>query len=181
MRRSVMPILITALIVALLDAAFAITFYWNVLGASGFTRIFQSIASGWLGKAALTGGANTVALGAVTHFAVALGWTLVYAAVVRRASPVRRLVTTTNGQLTVGLLFGAAIWLFMDFVVMPLSRATATPPDSWRFYGMLAWHILGVGPPIVLLTERAPALTSGHGRRGATAASASGRRASSPL
>jgi hypothetical protein len=157
MRLSGMPILITALVVALLDAAFAISFYWNVLGASGFTRIFQSIASGFLGKAALAGGGGAVALGAITHFGVALGWTLVYAFLLRRAAPIRELVKTTRGQLVVGLLFGAGIWLFMDFVVMPLSHATPTPPSSWRFYGMLAWHILGVGPPIVLLTERAPA------------------------
>ena len=152
-----MQILFTALVVAVLDAAFAIAYYWNVLGARMFTRLFQSIATGWLGKAALSGGSDVIALGAITHFIVALGWTMVYAFLLRRIGAIESAVKTTRGQLVVGLVFGGCIWLFMSFVVMPLSRGTPSSPLAWRFYGMLAWHMIGVGPPIVFLTERAPA------------------------
>jgi uncharacterized membrane protein YagU involved in acid resistance len=47
------------------------------------------------------------------------------------------------------MIYGIIIWLAMDFVVIPLSRATPTPVANWRFWAMLAWHALGVGLPIV--------------------------------
>jgi hypothetical protein len=152
-----MQTLMTALVVAILDAAFAIAYYWNVLHASTPARVFRSIASGFLGKAAQTGGNEVIALGVVTHYVVALCWTLSYVLVVRRLPIVTRLVRTTGGQVAAGMIFGALGYCVMNFVIIPLSRATPQSPASWRFYGMIAWHMVGVGLPIVMLTERAPA------------------------
>jgi hypothetical protein len=152
-----MQTLMTALVIAVLDAAFAIAYYWNVLGAATPARVFKSIAAGWLGKAASTGGSEVVALGVVSHYLVALAWTLSYALVVRKLPIVARMVRTTGGQVAVGIVFGALGYLFMDFVVIPLSHAGQQSPASWRFYGMVAWHMVGIGLPIVMLTERAPA------------------------
>ncbi len=152
-----MQTLMTALVVAVLDAAFAIAYYWNVLGAATPARVFKSIASGWLGKAAYTGGNEVIALGVVSHYLVALCWTLSYILILRKLPIVAAMVRTPNGQIALGLIFGALGYLFMDFVVIPLSHAGQQSPASWRFYGMVAWHMIGIGLPIVLLTERAPA------------------------
>jgi uncharacterized membrane protein YagU involved in acid resistance len=151
-----MQTLMTALVVAVLDAAFAISYYWNVLGANTPARVFKSIAAGWLGKAAYTGGNEVLALGIVSHYLVALCWTLSYIIVVRKLPIVANMVRTTGGQIAVGFAFGALGYLFMDFIIIPLSHAGQQSPASWRFYGMVAWHMVGVGVPIVMLTERAP-------------------------
>jgi hypothetical protein len=152
-----MPILAVALLVAILDGAFAVLYYVNVLGGAAFRRVWQSVASGWIGKASFDGGAATVSLGLATHLLVALSWTLVYTFVVQRLAIVERLTKTPGGRILVGVAFGAFIWCFMDFVVIPLSQAKQSPPTSWRFWGMLAWHMIGVGPPLVWFTRPARA------------------------
>jgi hypothetical protein len=41
----------------------------------------------------------------------------------------------------------------MNFVVVPFSRARVSSPANWRFWGMLAWHKIGVGPLLVWFTR----------------------------
>lgn len=148
-----MPPLAVALLVAVLDGAFAVLYYVNVLGAAAFRRIWQSVASGWLGKASFDGGNATVALGLATHLLVALGWTLGYTFVAQRLDIVQKYTATPRGRILVGVIFGAMIWLTMNFVVVPFSRAHVSSPANWRFWGMLAWHMIGVGPPLVWFTR----------------------------
>ncbi len=148
-----MPILGVALLVAVLDGSFAVLYYVNVLGAAAFRRVWQSVASGWIGKASFDGGAATVSLGLATHLFVALTWTLFYTFVVQRLAIVERLVKTPRGRILVGVIFGAFIWLFMNYAVVPLSQARQSSATSWRFWGMLAWHMIGVGPPLVWFTR----------------------------
>ena len=148
-----MPIFAVALLVAFLDGTFAVLFYVNVLGAAAFRRIWQSVASGWIGKASFDGGSATIALGLATHLMVAVGWTLGYTLVAQRLEFVKRLTSTTRGKLLVGALYGATIWLTMDFVVIPLSQARQLPPTTWRFWGQLVWHMIGVGPALVWFTR----------------------------
>jgi hypothetical protein len=152
-----MPILAVALLVAVLDGAFAVLYYVNVLGVAAFRRVWQSVASGWIGKSSFDGGAATVSLGLATHLLVALIWTLVYTFGVQRVAFVERLVRTPRGRIVVGVVVGAFIWCFMDFVVIPFSQAKQSPPNNWRFWGMLAWHMIGVGPPLVWFTRPRPA------------------------
>ena len=137
------------LTVAVLDALFAIVLYVVVLHATTPARVFQSIASGLLGKASYSGGASTVALGVVCHLTVAFGWTLIFYVASRRIDSIRELLRTNAGSIAVGLAYGVFIWLAMDFVVLRVSRATPTPVANWRFWAMLAWHAVGVGLPMV--------------------------------
>jgi len=148
-----MPILGVAVLVAVLDGTFAVLYHVNVLGAAAFRRVWQSVASGWIGKASFDGGPATVSLGLATHLLVALIWTLIYTFVVQRVGFVERRIQTPRGRILVGLVFGAFIWCFMDFAVIPLSQARQSPPTNWRFWGMLAWHMIGVGPPLVWFTR----------------------------
>ncbi len=148
-----MPILGVALLVALLDGSFALLYYVNVLGAAAFRRVWQSVASGWMGKASFDGGAASVSLGLATHLLVAFIWTLVYTFFVQRLPTVERLVKTPRGRILVGVVYGAFIWLFMNYAVVPLSQAHQSSASNWRFWGMLAWHMIGVGPPLVWFTR----------------------------
>lgn len=147
-------ILRTALIIAVLDGAFAIATVWSRLGTAAPARVMKAVASGVLGKAAATGGSGTVLLGMLCHFTVALGWTIGYALIARRLPFVQRLVQTNRGTWIAAGIYGACMWLGMCYVVIPLSQATAIPPDNWRFWANFVWHIVGLGPIIVFLTEQ---------------------------
>ncbi len=139
--------------VAVLDGAFAVAIYVYVLHACSTAQLMQSIASALLGPAAFRGGGATVALGLALHSAVAYGWTLVYATVRAASGRLRELTATIRGTLAAGAIFGVFIWLAMDLLVVPLTRARMTPIGSPLFAIMLAWHAAGVGIPISLIVR----------------------------
>ena len=172
-----MPILATALIVAILDGLFPIVANFNRLHWAAPRRVFQSVAAGVLGRPSFDGGLTTALLGVCLHFTIALIWTSIYVLIVRRLGFIQRLVTTTGGTLLVGSIYGALIWCSMDFIVIPLSRATFTPVSNPAFWQQFIWHMIGVGPTIVWFTER----VFGHAARAETDASSYGTRASSPI
>jgi uncharacterized membrane protein YkvI len=139
--------------VALLDGAFAVAIYVYVLHACSTAQLMQSIASALLGRAAFRGGGATVALGLALHGAVAYGWTLAYAALRATSGRLRELTATTRGALAAGAILGVFIWLAMDLLIVPLTRASMTPIGSPLFAIMLIWHAAGVGPPISLIVR----------------------------
>ena len=159
-----MRILITAIIVAIADGLEPIIANFNRLGWAAPRRVFQSVAAGVLGRPSFDGGVPTALLGLGLHFTIALIWTSIYALIVRRLAVVRALVRTTGGTILVGAIYGVVIWCAMDFIVIPLSRATFTPVSKPAFWQQFIWHMVGVGQLIVWLTERvfareAPAVT----------------------
>jgi hypothetical protein len=131
-----------------IDITYAIVF-------SGFrgvpaARILQSVASGLLGAASYRGGAPTAALGLFLHFVIAFIW----AAIFYVAS--RRFDFLTRHAVASGILFGAAIYAAMNFIVLPVSAF----PGRFTFVPLvvttgLLVHMFGVGLPIALATRRA--------------------------
>ena len=67
----------------LLDAIYA-TLLWGVYLGSNPTGIWQSVASGLLGKASFEGGNATAALGLTLHFFIAFCMALAYVLASRR-------------------------------------------------------------------------------------------------
>jgi hypothetical protein len=63
-------ILYGGLVVGILDGLFALIFYGLILGVKPM-RIFQSVASGLLGRASYEGGMQSFLLGILLHFVVA--------------------------------------------------------------------------------------------------------------
>lgn len=149
-----MPILVTGLIVALLDGAYPIILNWYRLGLNTPRRVFQSVAAGWLGKGSFDGGNTSMMIGIASHVMIALIWTSIYALIVRRLAFAQRMLATKKGTALLAGSYGAFIWLWMNYVVIALSRATVTSATKWQFWSQLAWHIVGVGPAIVYLTEK---------------------------
>src|SRR5882724_13274569 len=78
-------------------------------------RILKGIASGVLGPQALRGGWGTAALGLGLHFLIAFSAATVYYA----AS--RKLTFLTQRAVVWGFLYGIAVYMFMSWVVIPLS------------------------------------------------------------
>ena len=80
---------------------------------------------------------------------VAYGWTAVFGVLLLRWPALRARVTRPAGALVIGLLYGAFVWLAMDFIVLPLSRARTVAVTAPWFWMQLAQHPLLVGLPIV--------------------------------
>jgi hypothetical protein len=124
-----------------LDLAYACV----VNGSKGVPpeRVFQSIASGLLGRGAFQGGAATAPLGIALHFAI-------LAIAVQVFWQARGRIGGGQGRWVVaGLLAGVVIYAVMNAVVVPLSaapfRTMHTPAQVARD---LAAHMLLVGLPI---------------------------------
>lgn len=120
-------------------------------GLRGVTpvRLLHAIASGVLGADSYRGGARTAALGVALHFLIAFGAAAVYYAASRR---LRFLV---RRPVVGGLLYGVAVYLFMNLVVLPLS---AIPFKVSYAPAVLATglvvHMLCVGLPIAFAVRR---------------------------
>ncbi|MET0626740.1 MAG: hypothetical protein ABW250_27655 [Pyrinomonadaceae bacterium] len=129
------------------DITFA--FVVNGLRGVGPVRVLQSVAGGVLGPAAREGGLAAAALGGALHFLIAF----CAAAVYWLAS--RRLKFLVQHAVVCGLLYGVAVYLFMNFVVVPLSAAYFTPSHAPTALLLnSAGHMLLVGLPIALAARR---------------------------
>jgi hypothetical protein len=115
------------------------------------TMVFRYLASGLIGvKAARAGGLASVVLGVAIHYTIALIWTVLFYA----AS--RKLPILSRRPVLSGLIYGGAIYLFMNFIILPLSavphpRSAITLAS--RINGVLAL-LLFIGLPISLLVRR---------------------------
>jgi len=118
-------------------------------------RLLKAVASGLLGADALNGGAGTAAFGLALHFCVAFSWAALFHALSRRFRFL--------GQQAVvsGLVYGALVYLAMNYAVLPLAAQfrslyiPATKPHVPR----LAWpqfciHLTCVGLAISLAVRR---------------------------
>jgi hypothetical protein len=107
--------------------------------------IYQSVASGLLGRASFEGGLPTAALGLGLHFFIATTAAAVYVLASRYRPELLRWAIPS------GLLYGTAVYFFMKYVVLPLSAvARLTPFDPLAMIG----HAFLVGLPIALVARR---------------------------
>src|SRR5829696_354371 len=86
-------------------------------GAKGRTPmwVMQSVASGLLGEGAFETGASGALLGLACHYAILLTAAFLYLQASLRLPVLRSHVVAS------GALFGILVYLFMNFVVLPLS------------------------------------------------------------
>jgi uncharacterized membrane protein YagU involved in acid resistance len=135
------------LIAGVLDAIDGVIAY----GTQGLSpiQVLQNIASGALGKSAFQGGLATAALGAGFHFIIA--W--VAAAVFVLAS--RRLEILKTHAVLAGQIYGAAVYFFMNYIVLPLSAVAPATFQLGLFLNGVIGHAVFVGLPIALCARRA--------------------------
>ena len=108
-----------------LDIADAVIVTW--LTGKSPVRMLQGIASGWMGRRAMAGGAGSAAIRVLTHFAIML---VMVAAFVLAAGAVPVL---TQRPWLFGPLYGLVLYGVMYFVVLP-----------WRFPGPRQWDAVSV-------------------------------------
>lgn len=106
--------------------------------------VFRFVASGLLGRDALSGGLPMAALGLALHFVVALSASAVYY-VAAQWLPV-----LVGRALPMGVLYGATVHVVMSQIVVPASAIGRRPFNLRAFLIMLAIHVVVVGPSIAL-------------------------------
>ena len=142
-----MGVIAGGLVVAILDISEAFVFF-GLRGVAPI-RILQSIASGLLGRAAYSGGWSTAALGALLQVFIATTIVLVY----HVAS--RKLVALRQRPWVYGPIYGIAVYVVMNFVVLPLSAFGAKRLVLPVVVNGLFAHVFCVGLPSALFARRA--------------------------
>jgi hypothetical protein len=141
------PIFWGGLIAGTLDLTAACVTAWLRAGV-GPVRVMQSVASGVLGAASFTGGAKTAVLGVALHFLIATVATAVF------YFTSRKLRLLVERPILFGLLYGVAVYVFMNFVVVPLSAVPPRPATlSGRIIGLLI-IMFCIGLPIAVIVRR---------------------------
>lgn len=120
-----------------LDISDALLFY-GVRGISP-QRLLQGIARGLLGDRAMQGGWPVAILGLALHFFIAFSAAAVYYAASRRLRMLR------ERPLLSGTLYGIAVFLFMNMIVVPLSAIHRSPT------AMLAFNIVSLNAVLALI------------------------------
>jgi hypothetical protein len=134
------------LLVGTLDISDAFIFY-SLRGVTP-TRILQGIASGVLGRAAFGMGNRSALLGLFFHFFIAFSATTVFLLASRKL-PLARY------PFLYGTLFGVALYIVMNYMILPLSKIglRPTPPLVPLINGVAAL-VFCIGIPLAFIARR---------------------------
>lgn len=169
MTRMMQAIAAGGILAGALDIIYAFVVFGLTYGLTPMA-VLHSVASGWIGRDAATGGGwRTAALGLATHFAI----TAIMAAVFVLAAS--RMKALTDHALIAGVLYGMILYVVMNYVVVPLSAAHASqhfaasageaierlqtafsalrPTDPLLLAGTILTHTALVGIPIALAAK----------------------------
>ncbi len=147
MNRSITAVLVGGGIAATLDIIYAIVRH------AGYGRsplwVLQSVASGWMGEAAFTSGIGGGVIGLLSHYGILFVAAAIYL-VASRSFPILR-----SRAIACGAVFGVLVYLFMNFVVLPLSAFPydLTYPLPRLLEGFVS-HAALAGLPIALATRK---------------------------
>ena len=136
-------LLVAGVTVGLLDATDGVIYY-GITGPWSPIKVLQYIASGALGSAAFDGGLAAAALGLVIHFALSFSFAGIYLLAATRL-PILR-----SRAVIAGLLYGAAVYLGMNFVVLPHSGTPRMANTAPSLLNGILGHAFLVGLPIAL-------------------------------
>lgn len=130
-----------------MDISAALVVYGLVYGVPP-VHLLHGIAAGLLGREAFRGGAATAVLGLVCQFVIAFGAAAVYFALSRKITFLLRQAAIS------GVLYGVAVYFFMQLVVVRYSAAVKYP-FQWKLTIIgIVIHIFCVGLPIALMVRK---------------------------
>ena len=128
----------STLAVGLLDATDGVAFFGLTAGLNPI-QVLQFIASGALGTAAYSGGLASAAAGLGLHFFIAAVVAGVFTLLYQALPSVRR------AWWAFGLVYGAAVWLVMNLLVVPHSAIGPSPLSTLAVVHGVVGHALFVG------------------------------------
>jgi hypothetical protein len=121
----------------------------TVMAGKPWFSPWKGVASGLLGQTARDGGMEMVALGLALHYFICISAAALLYLLVSRVKFVPR------QWVVLGVLYGIAFLLTMNYVVVPLSAIGRSiyPPDILLIQAF--WHIVLVGLPTAFFVTRA--------------------------
>lgn len=111
-------------------------------------QVLQYIASGLLGVASFQGGLKTAGLGVLLHYFIAFAVAAVYYAASLKFPPLH------VQPWKCGLAYGVAVYLFMNYLVLPLSAVPKNPFSVALFLNGVIGHAIFVGFAIAWCAHR---------------------------
>jgi hypothetical protein len=134
-------------VAGILDAADGFVAYYF---AAGFTpiQVLQFIASGFYGAAAFQKGICDALVGLFAHFFVAFAIAASY------VGANRFLPLLSREAVMWGLIYGATVFIVMNFVVLPHTAVVKSPLSLPLLLNGVLGHALFVGLPIALTARR---------------------------
>jgi hypothetical protein len=140
-------IILMGLIVGTLDILSAIIDYYIATG-KGPAGIFKYIASAILDKQAFLGGTGIIVLGLLLHYLVAFLFTILFIVLYRNVK------FMSGNKIIVGVLYGIAIGVIMNFIVVPLSLTPKMPYQGLKVIKAFLILICMIGLPLTFLAPR---------------------------
>lgn len=121
----------------------------NVIAGNSWMNPWKGVAGGLLGQAGRDGGLGMALLGVCLHFFICLsGATLLYLIA-------SRVKLVPRQWIVLGILYGIAVLLTMNYVVLPLSAIGRPIYPVERLHISAFFHILLVGLPTAFFVARA--------------------------
>lgn len=112
------------------------------------SRLFQFMASGLFGKAALTGGLLMALWGLLLHFVLSFAWTSLYFIAYAKFRLFAR------HKVLAGSIYGVIIWTIMNVVIIPLSRIAEGPLTITQDVIGILITVISIGLPVATLAHR---------------------------
>jgi uncharacterized membrane protein YagU involved in acid resistance len=139
-------IVAAGLLAGILDIADAIIFY-GLRGVPA-VRLLQGIAFALIGSAAFTMGMRSALLGLLLHFIIATTFAALYVFA-------SAWLPLSRHPWLYGTLYGIAIYVVMNYIVLPLSHIRLRPlPPLFSLLNGIAALVVCVGIPIALIVRR---------------------------
>ena len=135
------------LIAGILDAADGFVAYYFAAGFNPI-QVLQFIASGLYGAAAFQKGIPGALVGLLAHFFIAFAVAAIY------VGATRFLPMLNREAVMWGLIYGVAVFMVMNFVVLPHTAAVKSPLSLPLLLNGVLGHALLVGLPIALSARR---------------------------
>ncbi|WP_162903262.1 DUF1440 domain-containing protein [Taibaiella koreensis] len=149
-----MVILITGLIAGSLDFMAAVLLFVS-RSKQRPSVLLRYIASAAFGSRAFSGGSGMALLGLGFHYLIAFFWAAVYFVVFQR------IFTCGTGVLVNAIVYGLFVWVIMNLVVLPLSKAAPRPFSAPVALINILILIVAIGLPCAYAASHYPLFWSG--------------------
>lgn len=148
-KRPAWPVIIKVWLVAgTLDISIACIQYYLKTG-KGPSGVLKFVASGFFGKEAFIAEGNSMSVyGLLFHYLFALVWTIIFFMLYPKIKLLRRNIFAT------AIVYGLFVWLIMNRVVMPLSKAPLIKFDPGKALVAMLILVIAIGLPLSFSAEK---------------------------